>query len=134
MTSGDTIRGIYEAFGRGDVPAVLGAFDPAIEWREADNFLYADRNPYVGPMAVAEGVFMRCVADIDGFTVVPQRYTESGDRVAVEGRYRGTMKTTGIPVDAQFAHVWDVRGGKVVGFQQYTDTKQWADAAAGAGV
>jgi ketosteroid isomerase-like protein len=134
MTSGDTIRGIYEAFGRGDVPAVLGAFDPAIEWREADNFLYADRNPYIGPMAVAEGVFMRCVADIDGFTVVPQRYTESGDRVAVEGRYRGTMKTTGIPVDAQFAHVWDVRGGKVVGFQQYTDTKQWADAAAGAGV
>jgi ketosteroid isomerase-like protein len=134
MTSGDTIRGIYEAFGRGDVPAVLGAFDPAIEWREADNFLYADRNPYIGPMAVAEGVFMRCVADIDGFTVVPQRYTDSGDRVAVEGRYRGTMKTTGIPVDAQFAHVWDVRGGKVVGFQQYTDTKQWADAAAGAGV
>jgi ketosteroid isomerase-like protein len=134
MTSGDTIRGIYQAFGRGDVPAVLGAFDPAIEWREADNFLYADRNPYIGPMAVAEGVFMRCVADIDGFTVVPQRYTESGDRVAVEGRYRGTMKTTGIPVDAQFAHVWDVRGGKVVGFQQYTDTKQWADAAAGAGV
>jgi ketosteroid isomerase-like protein len=134
MTSGDTIRGIYEAFGRGDVPAVLGAFDPAIEWREADNFLYADRNPYIVPMAVAEGVFMRCVADIDGFTVVPQRYTESGDRVAVEGRYRGTMKTTGIPVDAQFAHVWDVRGGKVVGFQQYTDTKQWADAAAGAGV
>jgi ketosteroid isomerase-like protein len=134
MTSGDTIRGIYQAFGRGDVTAVLGAFDPAIEWREADNFLYADRNPYIGPMAVAEGVFMRCVADIDGFTVVPQRYTESGDRVAVEGRYRGTMKTTGIPVDAQFAHVWDVRGGKVVGFQQYTDTKQWADAAAGAGV
>jgi ketosteroid isomerase-like protein len=134
MSSSDTVRGIYEAFGRGDVQAVLGVFDPAIEWHEADNFLYADRNPYIGPMAVAEGVFMRCVADIDGFTVVPQRYTESGDRVAVEGRYRGTMKTTGIPVDAQFAHVWDVRGGKVVGFQQYTDTKQWADAAAGAGV
>ena len=134
MTSGDTIRGIYEAFGRGDVQAVLGAFDPGIEWREADNFLYADRNPYVGPAAVAEGVFMRIVSDVEGFTVVPHRYTENGERVAVEGRYRGTMKATGIPVDAQFVHVWDLRGGKVVGFQQYTDTKQWADAAAAAGV
>ena len=131
MTSGDTIRGIYEAFGRGDVQAVLGAFDPGIEWREADNFLYADRNPYIGPMAVAEGVFMRIVAEVDAFMVAPRRYTESADRVAVEGRYRGTMKATGIPVDAQFVHVWDLRGGKVVGFQQYTDTKQWADAAAG---
>lgn len=130
MSSGDTIRGIYEAFGRGDVQSVLGVFDPAIEWREADNFLYADRNPYIGPMAVAEGVFMRIVGDVDGFTVVPQRYTESADRVAVEGRYRGTMKATGVPVDAQFVHVWDLRGGKVVAFQQYTDTKQWADAAA----
>jgi ketosteroid isomerase-like protein len=134
MTSGDTIRGIYEAFGRGDVQAVLGSFDPGIEWREADNFMYADRNPYIGPMAVAEGVFMRIVTEVDGFTVVPQRYTESADRVAVEGHYRGTMKATGIPVDAQFVHVWDLRGGKVVAFQQYTDTKQWADAAAAVAV
>ena len=133
MSSSDTVRGIYEAFGRGDVQAVLGVFDPAIEWHEADNFLYADRNPYIGSMAVAEGVFMRIVADVDGFVVVPRRYTESADRVPVEGRYRGTMKATGIAVDAQFVHVWDLRGGKVVAFQQYTDTKQWADAAAAVG-
>ena len=134
MSGSETIRGVYEAFGRGDVQGVLSLFDPAIEWREADNFMYADRNPYIGPTAVAEGIFMRCVTDIEGFAVVPQRYTDGGDRVAVEGRYRGTFKATGAPVDAQFVHVWDLRGGKVVGFQQYTDTKQWADAAAAVGV
>jgi ketosteroid isomerase-like protein len=85
-------------------------------------------------MAVAEGVFMRCVADVDGFTVTPRRFTEGGDTVVVEGRYRGTMKATGIPIDAQFVHVWQLAGGKVVAFQQYTDTKQWADAAAAVGV
>ena len=26
------IRGLYEAFGRGDVPTVLGGFDENIEW------------------------------------------------------------------------------------------------------
>ena len=134
MRGSDVITGLYQAFGRGDVPAVLGAFDPAIQWLEAENFLYADRNPYVGPAAVAEGVFMRCVSDIDGFTVTPQRVTDAGDTVVVEGRYRGTMKATGIAIDAQFVHVWQLDGGKVVAFQQYTDTKQWADAAAAVGV
>jgi ketosteroid isomerase-like protein len=134
MSNGDVIRGLYEAFGRGDVPEVLGTFDPAIEWREADNFLYAAGNPYIGPGAVAEGVFMRIVGDVDGFTVVPQRFTEGGDTVVVEGRYRGIMKATGIPVDAQFVHVWQIAGGKIAKFQQYTDTKQWADAVAPAGV
>jgi ketosteroid isomerase-like protein len=39
------------------------------------------------------------------------------------------MKKTGTPIDAQFAHVWHVRDGKVMRFQQYTDTRQWAQAA-----
>ena len=43
------IRGVYEAFGRGDIPAVLAQMDQSIEWNEAENFIYADRNPYVGP-------------------------------------------------------------------------------------
>jgi ketosteroid isomerase-like protein len=126
----DSVEAVYDAFGRGDVAAVLGAFDPQIEWREAESFLYADRNPYTGPQAVAEGVFMRLATDVENFGVFPERFIEGGDTVVVEGRYRGTMKGTRKPVDAQFAHVWQLRGGKVVRFQQYTDTRQWGEAAA----
>ena len=127
--SGDIVKAIYDAFGKGDVPAVLGAFDPQIHWSEAENFLYADGNPYTGPQSVAEGVFQRIVSDVENFAVLPKRFVEGGDTVVVEGRYRGQMKATGTPVDAQFAHVWQLRDGKVVRFQQYTDTKQWAEAA-----
>ena len=91
--------------------------------------MYADGNPYVGPQAVGQGVFQRIVSDLDGLSVTPQRFIEGADAVAVEGRYRGTMKATGVPVDAQFVHVWELRNGKVVRFQQYTDTKQWEQAA-----
>lgn len=125
----DIVRGVYEAFGKGDVAAVLGAFDPGIQWNEAENFLYADGNPYAGPQAVAQGVFQRMVSDIEGFAVVPERFVEGDATVLVEGRYRGTMKATRARIDAQFAHVWQMRDGKVIRFQQYTDTKQWADAA-----
>jgi ketosteroid isomerase-like protein len=127
--NGDIVKALYDAFGKGDVPAVLGAFDPEIQWREAENFFYADGNPYTGPQAVAEGVFQRIVSEVENFAVLPERFVEGGDTVVAEGRYRGTMKTTGTPVDAQFAHIWQLRDGKVVRFQQYTDTKQWSEAA-----
>jgi ketosteroid isomerase-like protein len=45
--------------------------------------------------------------------------------------YSGTYKSTGKHVRAQFAHIWSVREGRVVRFQQYTDTKQFADTVAG---
>lgn len=127
--NGDIVKALYDAFGKGDVAAVLGAFNPEIHWSQAENFLYADGNPYTGPQAVAEGVFQRIVSDVENFSVRPERYVEGGDTVVAEGRYRGTMKTTGTPVDAQFAHIWQLRDGKVVRFQQYTDTKQWSEAA-----
>jgi uncharacterized protein len=128
-SNSDIVKGIYAAFGKGDVPAVLGTFEPGIQWNEAENFLYADGNPYAGPQAVLEGVFQRIVSDVEGFTLAPEHFIDGGDAVVVEGRYRGTMKSTGTPVDAQFAHVWRMRDGKVIRFQQYTDTKQWASAA-----
>ena len=126
----EVIRGLYESFGRGDVPAVLSQMDETIEWREAENFIYADRNPYVGPQAVLEGVFMRLGSEWEGFTVTPEEWLDAGHHVVVLGTYTGRHKETGTDVRAQFAHVWGVRGGRVVRFQQYTDTKQFAEVVA----
>src|SRR4028118_419642 len=126
----ESIRGIYEAFGKGDVPAVLGQMDQGIEWREAENFIYADRNPYVGPQAVLEGVFMRLGSEWNDFTVTPEEWLDAGNHVVVLGTYTGRHKESGREVRAQFAHVWGVRAGRVVRFQQYTDTKQFAEVVA----
>lgn len=125
----EIVKDLYAAFGRGDVAAVLGAFDPAIEWNDAESFFYADRNPYIGPQAIAEGVFGRIIGDVENFAVMPANIIDGGDTVVAEGRYTGTWRATGTPVNAQFAHVWHVRDGKIVRFQQYTDTAQWVKAA-----
>jgi ketosteroid isomerase-like protein len=127
----EIIRSLYDAFARGDVGAVLGVFDDAVHWQEAEGYRLAAGNPYVGPQAVAAGVFQPLVTDVEGFTVTPGRFVDGGDTVVVEGRYRGRVTATGTQLDAQFAHVWDLRGGKVVRFQQYTDTRQWAEAMPG---
>jgi ketosteroid isomerase-like protein len=123
------IRAIYDAFAAGDVPGVLGRMDPGIVWNEAESFLYADGNPYVGPEAVLAGVFARIGAEWNGFEATPEELLDAGDVVVALGRYRGTHKATGRPMDSQLAHVWRVRDGKAAGFQQYTDTLQAARAA-----
>jgi ketosteroid isomerase-like protein len=122
------VQQVYDAFARGDVPGVLGAFDAGIEWREAEGFPYADGNPYVGPNAVLQGIFGRIAAEWDNFTVQPHEALPTPDGAVVLGRYSGTFKATGRRVDAQFAHVWRIQNGKVRGFQQYTDTAQFDDA------
>ena len=130
----ELIRGMYEAFGRGDIEAVLGPMDEGIEWNAAENSPYADRNPYIGPQAVLEGVFMRLGQDWEVFEVKPEEFLDAGDRVVALGRYNAKHKASGREVWAQFAHVWGVREGKVTSFQQYTDTKQFADAVQESGL
>ncbi|MDQ3919689.1 MAG: nuclear transport factor 2 family protein [Acidobacteriota bacterium] len=125
----ETVRGMYEAFGRGDISSVIAALDPEVEWWEAENFIYDDGNPYRGPGAVLEGVFARIARDWDGFEVSPGGVLDAGDTVVGHGYYSGTYKKNGQPVRAQFAHFFTFRGGKVVKFQQYTDTAQFRRAA-----
>ena len=124
-SSKELVKQIYDAFAKGDVATVLGAFDPAIEWREAEGYSFSGGNPYVGPQAIAEGVFQRLGTELGDFRVAVQNMIESGETVVVEGRYTGTVKETGTQLDAQFAHVWEVKNGRVKRFQQYTDTDQW---------
>ena len=119
----DIIKGVYAAFASGDIPAVLGVMSPAIVWNEAENNLpLAQGNPYVGPQAVLEGVFIRLGEEFDGFAVVPERVIAEGDCVVMSGRYSATSKATGLPVNPQVVHVWTLKDGKAETFQQHADT------------
>jgi ketosteroid isomerase-like protein len=127
----ELIRGLYGAFAAGDIPDVLGRMAPDMVWNEAENFPYADRNPYVGHDEILGGVFARLGGEWDGFAAVPEEYLDAGDTIVVLGRYRGTCKATGTPIHAQMAHVWRIADGKAKSFQQYTDTLQATRAMAG---
>ena len=124
MSAIETIKAAYAAFGRNDPSMLFGAMDSAISWNEAEGSPLADGNPYVGPQAVG-GLFARMVASIDNFAVVPSTFVDGGDHVVVFGRYGGTMKAGATTLDAPFCHEYRFRDGKMVMFQQYTDTAQW---------
>lgn len=128
----DVVKRLYAAFARGDGPGALAEMHAEIEWNEAESFIYADRNPYRSPPAVAEGVFGRLVADWRDYEATAFELLDAGDTVVALGRSKGTHVTTGKQLDAQFAHIWRIREGKIAGFQQFIDTLQvWRATEAG---
>jgi ketosteroid isomerase-like protein len=119
-------RGIYRAFGKGDIAAVVGGMDANIQWREAEGNPYQPSGAaWVGPDAVVENLFMKLGSEWDGFAVHPEQYHDAGDTVVVEGRYSGKYLATGAEIDSQFCHVFKFEDGKVTSFQQFTDTAQF---------
>jgi hypothetical protein len=91
MSDFETIKAAYAAFARNDPSVLFGAMSPGIRWNEAEGNPLSDRNPYIGPQAIGEGVFGRLQAAIDTFTAVPDRFVDGGDHVIVLGRYGGRM-------------------------------------------
>jgi ketosteroid isomerase-like protein len=117
------LKNLYDAFGRGDVPAVLGVMSPDIKWHQAESNPYnPSGDAWVGPDAVLNNLFMKLGAEWDGFTVHPGTFHGAANSVIVEARYSGTYKATGKGMDIQVCHVWDVKDGKLTRFQQYIDT------------
>ena len=121
MTNGEILSSLYEAFATGDVPTVLGAMDPNIEWNEAEGFMYG--GTYRGPNAIVENVFMKLATEWEGFSVVPDKIIDGGDGTVVSlGTYSGKYLKTGKSMSVPFAHAWEFRDGKIVWFRQYLDT------------
>jgi ketosteroid isomerase-like protein len=124
-----TIQNMYDSFAKGDVEAVLSMMSKDIEWNEAENFPYDDGNPYVGPDAILGGVFARLAEEWEYFKLADlQVMGMENDMVLGTGRYQAKHKKTGKEINAQMAHLWHLKNGKVIKFQQYADTKQVSEA------
>ncbi len=112
----ELLRGTYEAFGRGDIPAVMGVLDEDIEWNV----------PAVLPHAMdvrgrdeAEAFFQKLASTWNEFGLELDDLVASGDRVCAIGRAQGTLD--GGQASYGFVHAWTVRDGVCVRFDEYVD-------------
>ena len=84
----------------------------------------------------AEEVIRAVYADFargDAEAVLARLHPEIEFRLAehhLEGRYAGEHRETGRALDMQFCHVWRVADGRVLRFQQYTDTAHLSQVTA----
>ena len=122
------VKSLNDAFARRDRQAFAALLDPEIEWTSAENFLYADRSPYIGIQAVVDLIFGRLVDDWDNFSLATHEYLGGGDLVIANSRFRGVFRVNGASIDAQTVQVFQVKNGKIAKCQVYTDTAQFRDA------
>ena len=111
------VDNLYKAFAVGDIPSVLSTMDANIVWNEAEGNAYADGNPYIGPDPILNAVFARLGADHDYYNLTDiQLHEMSNDQVLATLRYDAKLKENGVLIDAQAAHLWTLKDGKVIGF------------------
>ena len=119
-TNKEIIENGYARFAAGDAPGALADMAEDIRWSQADGFPVA--GTHVGPQAVLEGVFMRLGEIGDDFAVKPEQFLADGDKVVALGNYTWKHKNSGEPAAVKMVHVWTLKGGKAVSFQQHVDT------------
>ena len=127
------VETLYTRLGERDYEAVMSYLADDIVWIVADNSPLSDCGPYGGTDEVRSGVFERLTAGFDKLVFDADEIFKcnGGERIVALGYYYFRFHGQAEERKAQVAHVWTIRDGRAVKFQQYLDTLQVArDAGA----
>lgn len=107
-----TVQAVYEAFGKGDLPALLAQLHTDVQW----HFVGDRRAPYTGTVQGHEAVahWFGDVARVDAIQAFePRRFLAGEDHVTVIGWERTAALPGGKVFECEWVHVWQLRDGKV---------------------
>lgn len=135
MGNPQTVEAIYQAFGRGDVPAILERMADGVEWEqwEQSNAGQDAGVPWLvrrsGPSGVGE--FLEAVAaNLEFHSFEPRNLLEGGNQVAATIRIDATAIQTGERFQDEEIHLWTFDdAGKVVGMRHYVDSAKHIEVA-----
>lgn len=119
-TNIDIIRSHYVASSQGDIDAMMADVSPQVRWTEMAGFPCA--GTWIGPQAVVENVFAVLGKEWIGYRFELQSLIDGGDHVMGVGTYHGIYRATAKAMQARVVHLWTLKQGQVVTFEQFTDT------------
>ena len=119
-TNLDIVRDHYAASTRGDIKAMMAEVSPLVRWTEMEGFPCA--GTWIGPREVADNVFQVLGEEWIAYRFELESLIAGGDHVVGIGHYSGTNRKTGHAMRARVAHVWQLAEGRIVAFEQFTDT------------
>ncbi|MDQ5833999.1 MAG: nuclear transport factor 2 family protein [Actinomycetota bacterium] len=112
----ELLRTTYEAFGRGDIPAVMGTFREDIEWNAPEVLPHGGRARGLDGVA---GFFERLASTWEDFELELNALFGSGERVCAAGRASG--RVGGVRTGYGFVHLWTVEDGVCCRFDEFVD-------------
>ncbi|MFZ6745330.1 nuclear transport factor 2 family protein [Undibacterium sp. JH2W] len=89
-------------------------------WTEAKGFPYA--GTYIGLADIQKNVFYRLATEWEGYKFTVEDYVASGDKVMAYGTYSGKHKASQKSFTARVAHLWQLKEGKIIRFEQFVDS------------
>ena len=113
-----TVRDFYAAIAAGDTERMVALMAPDIEWISVVDFHVQDR----GPEEVMKKVFAPLMQEWESFSPAPSEFHAQGSTVISLGRFACVHRATHKRADLPYAHVWDIKDGKIERHRQYVDT------------
>ena len=115
------IEQAYDYFKSGNIEGVLSLMSADVDWRLPNVENMAVSGTRKGIEQVTE--FFSTLAETqDAKLFDPNEYIAQGDKVVALGSYIWNIKSTNREYASNFVHVFTVRDGKIVGFDEYFDT------------
>ena len=125
MAHADSVREIYQAFGRGDMDTILGHLADDIEWEYG---VTSTDVPWLQPLRGKAQVpaFFQSLAAIDFHSFEPTMFLENGHVVVALIDLEATVRATGRRVvEVDEVHIWHFdKEGKAIKFRHRADTHQ----------
>ena len=120
------VREVYDAVGRGDVPAILDRVTDDVDWSaEADSHAAPWYGARVGKAGVAS-FFSDLAGSIEITEFAPHSLAAGQDDVHLLVRWTFRSITTGQQASMTMHHYWRIRDGKIEHFRGSEDTEQTA--------
>jgi ketosteroid isomerase-like protein len=119
-----TITGIYEAFGRGDIPTVIDALADDVDWASeaasTDVPWWGPRHGKAEVLAFFEA--LGTAMELNEFT--PLLIVGDGDDVLTLVHYQSTSRANGTTATMELHHHWKFGDGKITRYRGSEDTLQ----------
>jgi ketosteroid isomerase-like protein len=123
----ETVRRIYESWGRGDFRAGVDLYDPDIRLVLRPEF--PDAGTYRGPKEIGRYMREQFLADLESARIVGEEFLDAGDSVVVRVNQEATGPGSGLSVAMRYFQVWTFRGGSVVRIESVRTREEALEAA-----
>ena len=119
------VQKLFAAFGQANIPSALDILAEDVDWQSPVRRSPPGKFYWLkpGPGRAGGASFFREASEkIQIELMETLEFPAQGDRVVVEGRNRGSVRSTGRTYEHDWVMVFTVRGGKIVRHRHYYDT------------
>ena len=122
------VKALYAAFGAGDAKKIHSLIAPDATWTyHGPSYALPFGGVHNGPEGVDQ-FFVQVEQTLSEATPTQREFLVSGDQVAVPGTEESTVKATGGHYKVNNLHLFKVRNGQIVKFEEFIDSGEVLEA------